>query len=77
MSAPESSDVRSDAHRLIDSLPEGATWDEVMYRIYVCQCIESGLQDAEAGRVVDVEEVRQRFGLTEATAMRGGDREGR
>ena len=63
MAAPESSDVRSDAHRLIDALPDGATWDDVMYRVYVRQCIESGIQDADAGRVVDVEEVRRRFGL--------------
>jgi predicted transcriptional regulator len=63
MESPKSRDVRSDAHRLIDSLPDGATWDDVMYRIYVRQCIESGLQDADAGRVVDVAEVRRRFGL--------------
>jgi hypothetical protein len=56
-------DIRSDAHRLIDALPEGATWDDVMYRIYVRQCIDSGIQDADANRVVDVEEVRRKFGL--------------
>ena len=63
MESPKSRDVRSEAHRLIGSLPEGATWDDVMYRVYVRQCIEAGIQDAEAGRVVDVEEVRRRFGL--------------
>ena len=48
---------------LIDALPKDASWDDVMYRVYVRQRIESGIQDADAGRVVDVEEVRRQFGL--------------
>jgi len=63
MASSQSSDIRPDAHRLIDSLPEGATWDDVMYRVYVRQCIEAGIQDADAGRVVGVDEIRRRFGL--------------
>lgn len=59
-----SSDIRSEAHRLIESLPDDATWDDVMYRIYVRQCVDAGIDDADAGRVVDVEEVRAKFGLT-------------
>ncbi len=56
-------DIKSEAHRLIDALPDDATWDDVMYRIYVRQCIDAGIQDADAGRVVEVDEVRRRFGL--------------
>lgn len=63
MSSVEPSDIRSDAIQMVNTLPEDATWDDLMYRIYVRQCIESGLGDAEAGRVVDVAEVRRRFGL--------------
>ncbi|MCG8448296.1 MAG: hypothetical protein MI725_01795 [Pirellulales bacterium] len=63
MSEAHSKDLRTDAIRLINSLPEDATWDDIMYQIYVRQCVEAGIQDAEAGRVVDVEEVRRRFGL--------------
>ena len=64
MSETQSSDIKSDAHRLIDALPDDATWDDVMYRVYVRQCIDAGLDDADAGRVIDVEEVRRKFGLT-------------
>ncbi|NUQ61482.1 MAG: hypothetical protein HUU20_03275 [Pirellulales bacterium] len=64
MSNVPSSDIKSEAHRLIDALPEGTTWDDVMHRIYVRQCIEAGIADADAGRVVDVEEVRRNFGLS-------------
>jgi len=59
-----SGDIRSEAHRLIDSLPADATWDDVMYRVYVRQCIDAGVEDADAGRTIDVDEVRRRFGLT-------------
>lgn len=63
MSDIQSGDIKSDAHRMIDALPDDATWDDVMYRVYVRQCIEAGIEDADAGRVMDVEEVRRKFGL--------------
>lgn len=55
--------VKEEARRLVEDLPEGATWDDLMYRIYVRQAIEDGLRDSDAGRTVDVAEVRARFGL--------------
>jgi len=58
-------DLKDAAHRLIDGLPDGATWDDVMYRVYVRQAVDAGLRDANEGRVVDVSEVRRQFGLVE------------
>lgn len=55
--------VKQEAKRIIEELAEDATWDDLMYRIYVRQAIESGLQDSEANRTLDVKEVRTRFGL--------------
>ena len=46
-------------------LPSAATWDDVMYRVYVRQAVEAGRDDAAAGRLIDVEEVRRRFRLPE------------
>jgi predicted transcriptional regulator len=57
--------VKEEAHRLIEKLPDGATWDDLMHEIYVRQVIEAGLADMEAGRVKDVDQVRAEFGLTE------------
>ena len=48
---------------IVNGLPHDATWDDLMYRIYVRQCVEAGIEDAEQGRVFDVDEVRKRFGL--------------
>ncbi|TET24853.1 MAG: hypothetical protein E3J76_02305 [Candidatus Aminicenantes bacterium] len=57
------SNIKEEAHRLLDDLPESATWDELMYKIYVRQAIEAGLEDSDAGRTIDVKEVRAKFGL--------------
>ncbi|MDZ4847984.1 MAG: hypothetical protein SGI77_01700 [Pirellulaceae bacterium] len=58
-------DVKSNAHKIIDGLPASATWDDVMYRIYVRQSVESGLKDVEQGNTIPVDVVRKQFGLTE------------
>ena len=55
--------VKEQAYRLLESLPDSATWEDLMYRIYVRQAIEAGLRDSDEGRMVDVREVRKRFGL--------------
>ena len=55
--------VKCEARRLVEELPEDATWDDLMYRIYVRQAVEAGVADSQAGRTVDVKEVRARFGL--------------
>ncbi|MEH1770772.1 hypothetical protein [Nostoc sp.] len=63
MNIMEIKNIKEEARRLIDKLPENLTWDDLMYEIYVIQAIEAGLIDSEAGRVVSVEEVRAKFGL--------------
>jgi predicted transcriptional regulator len=55
--------IKKEAQQLVNELPENATWEDLMYRIYVRQAIEAGLRDSDAGRVVSVDEVRARFGL--------------
>jgi predicted transcriptional regulator len=55
--------VRDEARRLVEQLPEDATWDDLIYQIYVRQSIEAGLEDCRAGRLVSTEEVRRRLGL--------------
>jgi len=55
--------VKQEARQLVEGLPENATWDDLMYKIYVRQAIERGLEDSEGGRTIEVSEVRSRFGL--------------
>ena len=58
-----STKVKEEAKRLIQDLPDNATWDDLMQKIYIRQAIEAGLEDSETGRTIDVKEVRKRFGL--------------
>ena len=56
--------IKEEARRLVDRLPENSTWDDLMHEIYVRQSIEKGLADSRAGRTTSVEEVREKFGLS-------------
>jgi predicted transcriptional regulator len=53
--------VKEDARQLVESLPDHATWDDLMYEMYVRQKIALGIQAADEGRVVPHEEVKKRF----------------
>ena len=55
--------IKQDVLRLVEQLPEDATWDDLLYEIYVRQSIESGLKDFQEGRIVSASEVRRRLGL--------------
>lgn len=61
----EKLNIKTQAQKLIDRLPDNFTWDDLMYEIYVRQVVEAGLADSQAGRLISVEEVRAKFGLPE------------
>lgn len=56
---------KEQAYRLVEQLPQNATWEDLMYEIYVRQAIEAGLGDSEAHRAVDVHEARKQLGLSQ------------
>jgi predicted transcriptional regulator len=49
------------ARQLIDHLPEQATWDDIMYELYVKQKIEAGLKAVAEGRTIPHEEMKRRL----------------
>lgn len=57
------SNIKEEAKRLLANLPDDLTWDDLMHEIYVRQSVEAGLADSAAGKVLEVSEVRKRFGL--------------
>lgn len=61
----EAVNIKQEARHFIEELSDDATWDDLMYKIYVRQAIEAGLQDSKAGRTIDVKEVRAKFGLSD------------
>ena len=57
--------VKETARALVESLPDSATWDDLMHAIYVRGVIERGMDDARDGRIATVRDVRTRYGLPE------------
>jgi hypothetical protein len=55
--------VKEEARRLVERLPDDATWEDLQYQIYFRQAVEAGLKDSREGRVLPLEEARRRFGL--------------
>ena len=52
------SSVKEAAQAVIERLRDDATWDDLMYELYVKQKIEQGIADVEAQRVVSHDRVR-------------------
>lgn len=53
--------TKKQALQMIKNLPEKATWDDIMYEIYVRKKIEAGTKAADEGRVVPHEDIKKRF----------------
>jgi predicted transcriptional regulator len=53
--------VREEAKKLLDTLPDEASWDDVMYEMHVRNKIDKGIAAADEGHLLSHEEVRKRF----------------
>ena len=53
--------AKEEVRELLEQLPEDTSLEDIQYHIYVCQKIESGLEDVEEGRVLSQEEVERRM----------------
>jgi hypothetical protein len=58
----EGTTFKAQAHLLIDSLPDDATWKMLANEIAVLQDIEEGLADSEDDNLIENDEVRLRYG---------------
>ena len=55
--------VKAEIISMIQKLPEKATYDDLMYELYVRQAVEDGLEDSRQGRKKDVSEIMKKYGL--------------
>ena len=53
--------AKKQALEMIGKLPDKATWDDIMYEIYIRKKIARGIKAADEGKVVSHEEVKKRF----------------
>jgi hypothetical protein len=54
--------TKQQARELLDSLPDSATWEDVAYEVDLRASIERGLADADAGRLIPLEDLMKEFG---------------
>lgn len=53
--------VKQEVSKLLTSLPDDCSLEDIQYHLYVLQKIEQGLKDAEEGRVHSQEDVEKRM----------------
>ena len=53
--------VIEEAKKLLDNLPDQASWDDIVYEMYVKKKIDEGLKAADEGKLISHEEVKKRF----------------
>ena len=51
--------AKEEARKLIEQVPDNASWDDIMYEFYVRQKVEAAMDQMEAGEVVPHEEVER------------------
>ena len=53
--------AKEEVRRILDQIPDDATFEDIHYHIYVREKIECGLKDIQEGRLLSQEEVEQRM----------------
>jgi predicted transcriptional regulator len=52
---------KEEVRRLLDALPDEASYEDIQYHIYVQQKIDRGLEASERGDFISEEEIEQRI----------------
>ena len=55
------SNAKHEAKKLLNKLPERASWDDIMYQFYVRQKYEQGIQAADRGEGMGHDQVKRIF----------------
>ncbi|HEY3136167.1 MAG TPA: hypothetical protein VGL29_09075 [Blastocatellia bacterium] len=61
----ETTYVKQQALKLIDSMPDDATWEDLTRVMLEQQLIEEGIADIEAGRVWTSDQIREKLGMSQ------------
>ena len=55
------SSAKEEIRKMLDALPEDATWEDVQYSIFVRERVERGRLEAAEGKLIDQDEVEDRM----------------
>jgi hypothetical protein len=53
--------IKEEAKKLIESLPEQVTWDDIMYQFYVKKKLATSLKTIDEGKITPHEEVKNKI----------------
>ena len=53
--------AKEEVRKILDEIPDDASFEDIQYHIYVRDKIARGLEDIEQGRVLSQEEVERRM----------------
>jgi predicted transcriptional regulator len=53
--------TKNEAIKLLESISDQATWEEIMYQLYVKMKVSSGLNDMNEGKVITNDEAMKRL----------------
>jgi hypothetical protein len=53
--------TKEEIRRILDTLPDDASWEDVQYSIYVRERVERGQREADQEKLVDQDEVELRM----------------
>ena len=59
----DTSHIKEEARKLIETLPDDATWEDFSRLVFERQMIEEGIADLDAGRVWTSEQIREKLGI--------------
>jgi hypothetical protein len=60
---PEATHIKEEAQRLIESLPDDATWGDLARLVLERQRVEEGLADLDAGISWTSDQIRDKLGI--------------
>ena len=53
--------AKEEVKKMLEKMPDDATFEDIQYHIYVREKIERGLKDIQEGHLLSQEEVEQRM----------------
>ena len=53
--------AKDEVRRILEQIPDNASFEDIQYHIYVREKIGQGLEDVERGRVISQEEAEHRM----------------
>ncbi len=53
--------AKDEVRRILEHIPDSASFEDIQYHIYVREKIDRGLEDVKQGRVIEQAEVERRM----------------